>query len=200
MARTQSKHYPGIRQGILKSAAELFAAKGFSTTTIVDLAEACNSSRGALYHYFSSKEEILTVILEEHVTSMLDVMVDLGEQRLKPEQHLRALAVTIMRLNTENQPEQIVLLNDWNQLDEKKQQHIGALQRRIIAIFRDVLARLDHEHRMTPRFATSYAMSLLGSLNYTYVWFDPKGPVTPEEYANQVVDLFLRGFLSKPPS
>ena len=198
MARTQSKLYPEIRQGILKSAANLFAEKSFSTTTIVDLAAACQSSRGALYHYFSSKEEILTQILEEHVSSMLDVLVQLGEERLEPDAHLRAVARTMMRLNSENQSEQIVLLNDWNQLDEKKRQEIGAMQRRIISIIRDVLARLDQRHRLTPRLATSYAMSLLGSINYTYAWFDPKGPVSPEEYADQVVDVFLHGFLSQP--
>lgn len=198
MARTQSKLYPEIRRGILKSAAELFAEKGFSTTTIVELADACQSSRGALYHYFSSKEEILTRILEEHVSNMLDVLVELGEQRLAPEEHLRAVARTIMRLNTENQAEQSVLLNDWNQLDEKKRHEIGALQRRILSIIRDVLTRLDRRHRLTPRSATTYMMSLLGSLNYTFAWFDPKGPVSPEEYADQVVDLFLHGFLSDP--
>tara|TARA_R110002049_G_scaffold80462_4_gene204709 strand:+ start:124 stop:723 length:600 start_codon:yes stop_codon:yes gene_type:complete len=198
MARTQSKQYPEIRQGILKSAAELFAVKGFSTTTIVDLAEACHSSRGALYHYFSSKEEILTRIIGEHVSTMLDLLVEVGEQRLEPELHLRTVARTIMQLNAENQSEQIVLLNDWNQLDEKKRHEIGAMQRRIISIIRDLLARLDSQHRLTPRLATSYAMSLLGSLNYTYAWFDPKGPVSPEEYADQVVDVFLHGFLSKP--
>ncbi|QFT61048.1 HTH-type transcriptional repressor KstR2 (plasmid) [Sulfitobacter sp. THAF37] len=198
MARTQSKLYPEIRQGILKSAANLFAEKGFSTTTIVDLAAACQSSRGALYHYFSSKEEILTQILEEHVSSMLDVLVELGEERLEPDAHLRAVARTMMRINSENQSEQIVLLNDWNQLDEKKRQDIGAMQRRIISIIRDILARLDQQHRLTPRLATSYAMSLLGSINYTYAWFDPKGPVSAEEYADQVVDVFLHGFLSKP--
>ncbi|MEC7257096.1 MAG: TetR/AcrR family transcriptional regulator [Pseudomonadota bacterium] len=197
MARTQSKLYPEIRHSILKSAAELFAVKGFSTTTIVDLAEACNSSRGALYHYFSSKDEILTTILEEHVSSMLAILVDVGDRRLEPRDHLQEVARTIMRMNAENKSEQIVLLNDWNQLDEKKRHEIGALQRRIVAIVRDILTRLDHQHRMTPRYASAHAMSLLGSLNYTYAWFDPKGPIKPEEYADQVVDVFLHGFLSK---
>lgn len=198
MARTQSKLYPEIRQSILKSAAELFAVKGFSTTTIVDLADACNSSRGALYHYFSSKEEILATIIEEHVSAMLAVLVDVGEQRLEPCDHLYAVARTIMRVNSESQSEQIVLLNDWNQLDEKKRHEIGAMQRRIISIIRDVLSKLDQQHRMTPRFATAHAMSLLGSLNYTYAWFDPKGPIKPEEYADGVIDVFLNGFLSRP--
>jgi len=198
MARTQSKHYPEIRQSILKSSAQLFAAKGFSTTTIVDLAEACHSSRGALYHYFSSKEEILATILEEHVASMLHVLMGIGEQRLEPREHLHLFARSLMQINAEHQAEQVVLLNDWNQLDHKKQLEIGAMQRRIVAILRDILSRLDNQHRMTPRLATSSAMSLLGSLNYTYTWFNPEGPVSAEEYADHVVEIFLDGFLGKP--
>ena len=197
MARTQSKDYPEIREKILRSAAKLFAEKGFSTATIVDLATACGSSRGALYHYFDSKEEILGRILGEHVSTMLDELEAIGEHRLDPEDHLRAVARKIMELNAVNNAEQIVLLNDWNQLDATMQAEIGTQQRRIISIVRDALARLDTSHRMTPKFATTYAMSLLGSLNYTYAWFDPEGPVSPQDYADQVIDIFLHGFLPK---
>lgn len=197
MARTQSKDYPEIREKILRSAAKLFAEKGFSTATIVDLATACGSSRGALYHYFDSKEEILGRILGEHVSTMLDELEAIGEHRLDPEDHLRAVARKIMELNAVNNAEQIVLLNDWNQLDATMQAEIGTQQRRIISIVRDALARLDTSHRMTPKFATTYAMSLLGSLNYTYAWFDPEGPVSPQDYADQVIDVFLHGFLPK---
>lgn len=197
MARTQSKDYPEIREKILRSAAKLFAEKGFSTATIVDLATACGSSRGALYHYFDTKEEILGRILGEHVSTMLDELESIGEARLDPEDHLRAVARKIMELNAVNNAEQIVLLNDWNQLDATLQAEIGTQQRRIISIVRDALARLDTSHRMTPKFATTYAMSLLGSLNYTYAWFDPEGPVSPQDYADQVIDIFLHGFLPK---
>lgn len=195
MARTQSKDYPEIRENILRSAAKLFAEKGFSTATIVDLANACQSSRGALYHYFDSKEEILGKIVGEHVSTMLTELQAVGELRLNPEENLRAIARGIMELNAANKAEQIVLLNDWNQLDQPLKAEIGAAQRKIISIVKDALARLDASHRMTPKFATSYAMSLLGSLNYTYVWYDPEGPVTPQEYADQVIDVFLCGFL-----
>lgn len=197
MARTQSKDYFDIRQGILRSAARLFAEKGFSTTTIVDLANACNSSRGALYHYFSSKEEILNGIIGEHVSTMLEDLNTIAEARLEPQAHLRAVVRKIMELNAVNNSEQIVLLNDWNQLDDETRAEIGASQRKIIAIVRDALARVDTAHRMTPKFATTYAMSLLGSINYTYAWYDPNGVVTPQDYADQVVDVFLNGFLSK---
>lgn len=198
MARTQSKLYPEIRMSILRSAAKLFAEKGFSTTTIFDLAEACNSSRGALYHYFPSKEVILTNVIEEHVSTMLEMLTEIGEQRLEPKEHLKVVARTIMRMNADNKSEQIVLLNDWNQIEEKKQIEIGTMQRRIVAIIRDILARLDTQHRMTARHTSTYVMSLMGSLNYTYAWFDPNGTVTAEDYADQVIDVFLNGFLAEP--
>lgn len=198
MARTQSKDYPEIRQKIVKSAAELFAANGFSTTTIVDLAEACQSSRGALYHYFKSKEEMLETILEEHVAHMLEELLEIGEARLEPEVHFRAIVRKIMETNADNKAEQVVLLNDWNQLDEAKQREIAAAQRKIVAVVRDALARLDTQRRMTPKYATTFTMSLLGSINYTYAWYEPTGPVTPQQYADQVVDVFLHGFLSRP--
>ena len=105
-----------------------------------------------------------------------------------------------MELNAANKAEQIVLLNDWNQLDQPLQTEIGASQRKIISIVRDALTRLDTAHRMTPKFATAYTMSLLGSLNYTYAWFDPKGSVSPQEYADHVIDIFLTGFLHEDSS
>ncbi|MFC4670810.1 TetR/AcrR family transcriptional regulator [Seohaeicola nanhaiensis] len=197
MARTQSKDYPEIRQNILRSAAKLFAEKGFSSTTIVDLAQACQSSRGALYHYFTSKEEILTRIITEHVEAMLVSLHDIGEERLEPEAHLRAIARKIMEMNAFNNAEQIVLLNDWNQLDDGTRASVGAAQRKIISIVRDAMTRVDSAHRMTPKYATTYAMSLLGSLNYTYAWYDPNGPVTPQDYADRVIDVFMSGFPAK---
>lgn len=198
MARTQSKSYPEIRENILKSAARLFAEKGFSTATIEDLAHACGSSRGALYHYFDLKEEILEKIVSEHVSAMLGELEKVGEQRLEPGEHLRAVARCIMEINASNNSEQIILLNDWNQIDAGQQTVIAEAQRKIVSIVRDALARLDEARRLTPKMGSAYAMMLLGILNYTYTWYDPHGPVTPAEYADQAVDVFLNGFRSPP--
>ena len=198
MARTQSKSYPEIRENILKSAAKLFAVKGFSTATIEDLAHACNSSRGALYHYFDSKEEILGSIVAEHVSTMLDELQKVGEQRLEPREHLHAVARCIMEINASNNAEQIILLNDWNQIEASQQKDIAEAQRKIVSIVRNALTRLDDSRRLTPKLSSTYAMMLLGILNYTYTWYDPKGPVTPSEYAARAVDVFLDGFRSPP--
>lgn len=51
------------REYILKQAKEVFAKKGFRDVTMKDIVEACEISRGGLYLYFGSTEEIFKEIL-----------------------------------------------------------------------------------------------------------------------------------------
>ncbi len=44
---------------ILRVAEELFSEKGYEKTTIVNIADRCGLSKGALYHHFKCKEEVL---------------------------------------------------------------------------------------------------------------------------------------------
>ena len=51
------------RQYILDTARKVFAEKGFKNVTMKDIVEACNISRGGLYLYFESTDQILLEIL-----------------------------------------------------------------------------------------------------------------------------------------
>ena len=194
MARTQSKNYPEIRESILKSAARLFATKGYPNTTILDLANACNSSRGALYHYFDSKEQILLEIFETHLETVLSELEAIAAAEREPMPAFRALMRRLMRLNSENQAEQITLLNEMNQLDAPTRAEITQKQRQIVGLIVEALSRLDDRGLMTAENRKVYGMMLLGALNYSYVWYDPVGSIAPETYADMTVDAFVGGF------
>lgn len=51
------------RMFILKQARAVFSEKGFRAVTMKDIVDSCNISRGGLYLYFSSTEEIFRAIL-----------------------------------------------------------------------------------------------------------------------------------------
>lgn len=195
MARTQSQNYPEVRRNILKQAAALFAQKGYAGTTIIDLAAACESSRGALYHYFESKEEILFHILDEHVAFLFTCI----ERRLAgiddPVEQCRALISEMVLRNADSVHEQVILLNHLNQLNPTQQRGIVARQRKITELASDILIRIDQRHRMTTRTKKIYTMMLFGIINYTFTWYDPKGPVPPQEYADITANLFIKGFM-----
>jgi AcrR family transcriptional regulator len=55
------------RKYILKKAREVFAEKGFKDVTMKDVVDACEISRGGLYLYFSSTEEIFLAVLQEEI-------------------------------------------------------------------------------------------------------------------------------------
>lgn len=58
------------RAQLLTIAAQLFAAKGFTQTTVRDVADAAGILSGSLYHHFSSKEEMLTEVLHDFMDGL----------------------------------------------------------------------------------------------------------------------------------
>lgn len=52
------------KQLIIEKATEVFSAKGFKAVTMKDIVEACEISRGGLYLYYSSTEEIFKDVVE----------------------------------------------------------------------------------------------------------------------------------------
>ena len=60
------------RRVILDAAVRVFARKGFHASRVGDIAEEAGVAHGLLYHYFSSKDEVLETIFREHWTALLE--------------------------------------------------------------------------------------------------------------------------------
>jgi len=196
MARSRSENYEDIQLGILTNAARLFATQGYERSSIGDLAEACKLSRGALYHYFQSKDAILYAMLETHVRGMLKRLNDAVALTRGAFEQLAALVEAAVEYNSRSRNEQIILLNDLQSLGEREQKVIKGLERQIVDLVAQVLARVDTRGKITPSTRKVYTMALLGTINYTYTWYDPQGSVKPKQYARMATDLFLNGFLA----
>lgn len=76
------------RQKILHAALELFALNGFEGTSISKVAQKANISKGLVYNYFSSKDEILEAILEEAAQEGDQMMTTSSSS---PEAHLKEM-------------------------------------------------------------------------------------------------------------
>ncbi|SEE25920.1 TetR/AcrR family transcriptional regulator [Bradyrhizobium erythrophlei] len=200
MARTRSENYDEIQRGILTTACGLFARQGYMRASIADLADACKLSRGALYHYFDSKEAILFAILDAHIREMIaDVEAAMAGKAATLEQ-FRAAIQAIVALNARSSDEQRVILNDLSFLGETEQDAIKALERQLVDTVSDLLVELDKEGKIVRRTKKIYSMMLFGILNFSHTWYDPKGGVDPGEFADMVVDLFLYGFTMPVPA
>lgn len=56
---------------VITISTKLFTEKGFDKTSMQDIANAANISKGAIYHHFKSKEEILTAVKKRQSQSIL---------------------------------------------------------------------------------------------------------------------------------
>lgn len=76
---------------ILKTALRLFCDKGYYSTSIEDIAKQAQISKGLLYHYFKSKEEVLAALVEIRINDVLMVM-NAAKTKPTPAQQIQHIA------------------------------------------------------------------------------------------------------------
>lgn len=59
---------------ILSVSAKLFLEKGFDKTSMIDIAETAGISKGAIYHHFQSKDEIIKAVMERQERAIKTTM------------------------------------------------------------------------------------------------------------------------------
>ncbi len=94
--RLTTRRRPGIsaRDEILDAAAELFTTRGYTSTSTRGIAEAVGVRQASLYHYFKTKDDILSALLHQTVTPTLDFVAQLAatDPALTAAEKLHALA------------------------------------------------------------------------------------------------------------
>src|SRR3954464_1065369 len=76
---------------LLDSAIKLFIKKGYSAVTLEQIAAGIGMTRGAFYHHFRSKEDILNALITRERNSFENRLGELFEERLEPEVHLKKI-------------------------------------------------------------------------------------------------------------
>jgi len=105
MARTVKKP-DERREEIIKAARDLFHSKEYDKATMQELMKTLNIAKGTIYHYFSSKEELLEAVVEDLIDEELKkkeaLIEDCRRRNLDAVQSIRALA-TVDRMAEENE-------------------------------------------------------------------------------------------------
>lgn len=78
------------RAGLLAAAAELFPTQGFSKTTVQQLTDHAGISKGAFYLHFRSKTELMTALIHDLQSSLLEQVAAIArDESLSPRQRFR---------------------------------------------------------------------------------------------------------------
>lgn len=193
MARPQSPEYDQRRQFILDKAAELFAGQGFHSASVAQIAEACESSKALIYHYFGSKEELLFATMEDHVLLLRETAQAGLEADGSAADRLRAVARDFLDIYRSAGAKHVVLLNELKSLEPTQRRRIVRLEREVIEIFETLIGEIGPaEIRDHDRLAVATRL-FMGMINWTYTWYDAAGPVSSDTVANMATETFISG-------
>jgi AcrR family transcriptional regulator len=106
---TNGSAAPDKRRVILDAAVRVFAAKGYHTCRVGDIAEEAGIAHGLLYHYFDSKEEVLQTVFRENWAQVLEAFGRIEGSDAAPVDQLAGIAKVLLRA-WRDQPEVVRVL------------------------------------------------------------------------------------------
>jgi TetR/AcrR family transcriptional regulator len=192
LARPRSAGFDLQREQMLAAAAELFASRGYTATTMQQLAEACGVSKATLYHYVRDKNDLLAQITRGHVARLEALVQQVQATPLDARGRLIELIERFMQVYARSQHEHRVLTEDVKFLADDERGAVLDAQRRVVSAFAEAVGQLRPDLHQS-RLDKPLAMLLFGMMNWTFTWLRADGTLTHESLAPLVAQLFLGG-------
>jgi AcrR family transcriptional regulator len=103
------------REAFLEVAQQLITTKGYEQMTIQDVLDALETSRGAFYHYFDSKQALLDGVVERFTNAAMDAVAPiLADPRLPALRKLEQVWGALARFKAEQKDLVLALIKVWN--------------------------------------------------------------------------------------
>ncbi|MCQ4129049.1 TetR/AcrR family transcriptional regulator [Rhodococcus erythropolis] len=178
---------------VLDAATDLFAVKGYDATSLQDIADAVGVSRPALYHYLSSKEDLLVMLVERVSKDLADVIEELRNRSdLAPTEKITLLTEQLVQQRAEH-PSQFRILDRSEMMLPEEAGAVHARAKR--QVLRETIAIIEEgvkKGEFVPVDARTAALSLLGMCNWVAWWARPADAVEVKAIVDTVAALARR--------
>jgi len=189
-----------MERELLERAAEIFAERGFANTTLQDIADAANVGRTTLYHYFKSKDEFLTALVED-VTIQSSRRIRAVRQKpgLSPGERLREAVLASLDWIWERRYRFRVLVRDEQTLPPDILRRHEAAKRELLAEYTAIIQAGIEAGEFRAENARVMALSVIGMCNWSVWWFNPKGSMTREQLGELIAGMAVHAVRRAEP-
>ena len=178
-------------QHLLTVAARTYAERGYQATSMRDLSKASGFSLAGIYHYVSSKLELLYLIQDRCFSQVIagarEALDKAGDE---PEARLAAFIQHHVTFFAAHMDEMKVLSHESDELEGTMRAQLRRRKREYANLLHELLDQVPEAQisRQTAAFA------LFGMINWIYTWYHPTGPLPPEKLGEEMSRLFLTGY------
>ena len=184
-----------MKEKILEKSIVLFEKKGFSETSIQDIVDELNVTKGTFYYYFKSKEEILMDIHLRYINDIVKrqkAIVD-GEGKDCKTKLFDVVNLLLGSIKTQGTSARVF----YREMRNLSEEHLAQIIPTRDTFFAQLKGIIDEgiskgEFRSDLR-SDMITFAVLGACNWSYQWFNPNGPVPDHEVAAIYLEIFLNG-------
>ncbi|MDT8989842.1 TetR/AcrR family transcriptional regulator [Curvibacter sp. APW13] len=187
------------RQALITAAASLFRRQGFAATSTRDIAQAVGMHSGSPFYHFKSKQALLYAVMESGMHSAIarqgQALLEVGAAspaRLRLRALVRSHFETLLGPGNDFVP---VMLYEHRSLAAKQRVALSKLQAQYEAAWSPVLEALHAAGALGAPVKLSRLL-MLGALNWSVQWFDPRKSASIEDLTDACMGLFLKESLT----
>ena len=181
------------RERILEEAAKLFAQSGYDGSSVSDLAGALGVSKAAIYHYYTTKQDIYDAIILEVLEGLTQTVGRDVAGAMGGVARLRAFMVGHARYFEQHHAQFVTMLIGYSGMALSEREDAARLRDSYEKLLRDVIAQgvADGAFRALDVAATGRAV--LSMLNWMVRWYKPGQGDSAETIADGYFDLLVGG-------
>jgi AcrR family transcriptional regulator len=180
---------------IYRRALDLLIQKGYASTSMSMIADSLGMSKANLYHYCSSKEDLLYRIHLDHLAKHYVPFLEEAERLPDPKERIALFLRKLTLLHTSSKAGR-VLLQEIQSLNGNHHNEITLIWRRAYDLIRDAVKELQQSGKARKMRGSFLAFLGLGMANWIPNWFDYSRQSNAEELADTLIEIFLKGLLN----
>jgi AcrR family transcriptional regulator len=195
MAKIKASRHGTKKDAITKKAAALFRKKGFSASSMRELAESIGVEAPSLYNHIGSKSEILQIICFKIANDFNTHLVEVEGSKQTVLQKLENLIRFHINIMITAYDEVYVANHEWKQLEEPFLSNFLSQRKNYEARLIDIISdgiKKSQIKKINPYVAV---LTILSAVRGLETWQGHKKNVSAEEIENNMVDHLINGLI-----
>jgi TetR/AcrR family transcriptional regulator, cholesterol catabolism regulator len=180
------------RERILEEAVKLFYARGFSGTTLDDIAGKLGVTKPFIYTHFRSKVELLEAICRPTIEMSHDAIAEAARQPGQPAQRLFNGIVNFTKVILQRQANIAVYFREEKHLSEAGLADINAFRKQFDRVLSELLDEGVKEGQFNVPDIRLAALAIGGMVSWAYTWYQPEGRFSADEVGKRFAHLTLQ--------
>ncbi len=177
-----------VEEELIRVATQWFSERGYQNTTLDDIVSQVNISRVTFYTYFESKEALLKAIFERVIATYRQGLEEILAQPLSCQEKLRQAVAFQVTSVTSEQPLARIFFREEANVPSDTAELVAAAQRRRDRLLEKEIAKGIRSGEVISENPRLLMQAFVGMCSWLYRWYQPGGPVSPEE----IVRVFTR--------